>query len=138
MVDAGTHVREMNPMKKEEKERAFLSEYLNIIHEILDGNLGGPSVRQAILIPYKGARKKELDGGQMWRYYKDQLNELCKFAYKFPGVGSISKLPSGNTQVDQMKLPLLIKLWKEKYPVSLLVDYCIIYSYNYAYLNLLE
>jgi hypothetical protein len=74
----------------------------------------------------------------MWRYYKDQLNKLHKFAHKLPGVESISKLPSRTTQVNQMKLPLLIKLWKEKYPVSLLVDYCIIYSYNYAYLNLLE
>jgi hypothetical protein len=63
MVEAGTCVREMDPMKKEEKEKAFLSEYLNIIHEILDGNFGGPSVRQAMLIAYKGARKKELDGG---------------------------------------------------------------------------
>jgi hypothetical protein len=138
MVEAGTCVREMDPMKKEEKERAFLSEYMNIICEIPNGNFGGPSVCQAMLILYKGARKKELDGGQMWRYYKDQLNELRKFAYKFPGVGSISKLPSGTTQVNQMKLPLIIKLWKEKYLVSLLVDYCIIYSHDYAYLNLSE
>ncbi len=138
MVEAGTRIREMDPMKKEEKERAFLSEYMNIILEILDGNFGGTSVRQAMLISYKGARKKELDGGQMWRYYKDQLNELRKFTYKFPGVRSISKLPSGATQVNQMKLPHIIKLWKEKYPVSLLVDYCIIYSHNYVYLNLSE
>ncbi len=138
MVEAGTRVREMDPMKKEEKERAFLSEYMNIIREILYGNFGGPSVHQAMLISYKGARKKDLDGGRMWRYYEDQLNELRTFAYKFPGVGSISELSSGTTQVNQMKLPLIIKLWKEKYPVSLLVDYCIIYSHDYAHLNLSE
>jgi hypothetical protein len=63
MVEAGTRVREMDPMKKEEKERAFLSEYMNNICEIPDGNFGGPSVHQAMLISYKGARKKELDGG---------------------------------------------------------------------------
>jgi hypothetical protein len=74
----------------------------------------------------------------MWRYYENQLNKLRKFAYKFPGVRSISGLPSRTTQVNQMKLPLIIKLWKEKYPVSLLVDYCIIYSSDYAYPNLLE
>jgi hypothetical protein len=126
----------MDPIKEEEMERALLSEYnMNIIREIHDGNFGGPSVCQAMLILYKGARKKSLDGGQMWRYYKDQLNELCKFAYRFSGVRSISKLPSGTTWVNQMKLPLIIKLWKEKYPVSLLVDYCIFYSHNYAYLN---
>ncbi len=116
----------------------FFSEYLNIILEILGVNFGGTSVRQAMLIAYKGARKKELNGGQMWRYYEDQLNKLRKSVYKFPGVRSISELPSKTTQVNQMKLPLIIKLWKEKYPVSLLVDYCIIYSHTYAYLNLLE
>ncbi len=63
MVEAGTHVRKMDLIKKEDKERAFLSEYLSIICEILDGNLEGPSVRQAMLIPYKGTRMKELDGG---------------------------------------------------------------------------
>jgi hypothetical protein len=114
-----------------------LSEYLNIICEILDDNFGGPSVHQAMLIAYKGARKKELDGGQMLRYYKDQLNELHTFAYKFPGVRSISELPSRTTQINQMKPPLIIKLFKEKYLVSLLVDYCITYSSDYAYLNLL-
>ncbi len=138
MVEAGTHIREMDPMKKEGMERAFLSEYMNIICEIPNGNFVGPSVHQAMLISYKRARKKELDGGQMWSYYKDQLNKLRKFAYKFLVVGSIYKLPSGTTQVNQMKLLLIIKLLKEKYPVSLLVVYCIIYSHDYAYLNLSE
>ncbi len=107
-VEAGTHVREMDPMKKEDKERAFLIEYLSIICEIPDENYEGPSVRQTILIAYKGARKKELDGGQMWRYSEDQLNELRKFVYKFPGVVSISELPIGTTQLKQMKLLLII------------------------------
>jgi hypothetical protein len=114
-----------------------LNEYLNDICEILDGNFEGPSVRQAMLTVYKGAKKKELDGGRMWRYYEDQLNELHKFAYKSPGVRSISELPSRTTQLKQMKLPLIMKLWKEKYPVSLLVDYCLIYSYDHVYLTLL-
>ncbi len=98
---------------------------MNIICEIQDGNFEGPIVPQAILIAFKGAIKKELGGGQMWRYYENQLNELGKFACKFPGVGSISKLPSRTSQLKQMKFPLIIKMCKEKYPVSLLVDYCI-------------
>ncbi len=81
-----------------------------------------------MLIAYKGARKKELDDIRVWRYYEDQLNELSKFAYKFLGVGSAPELPSRTIQLKQMKLPLLIKLWKQKYLVSLLVDYCIFYS----------
>ena len=63
-------------MKKEEKERVFLSEYMNIICGIPDGTFGGPSVHQTMLISYKRVRKKELVGGQMWRYYEDQLIEL--------------------------------------------------------------
>ena len=62
----------------------------------------------------------------MWRYYENQLNKLRKFAYKFPGVGNVSELSSKTTQLKQMRLPLIIKLWKEKYPVSVLFDYCII------------
>jgi hypothetical protein len=73
-------------------------------------NFEGPSVRQAMLTVYKGAKKKEFDGGRMWRYYEYQLNELHKFAYKFLGVGSVLKLPKLTTQLKQMKLPLIIKL----------------------------
>ena len=46
-----------------------------------------------------------------------------KFALKFPGVGNLSRLPSGTTQLQQMKRPLIIKLWKEKYPAESGVDY---------------
>jgi hypothetical protein len=36
MVEAGTTVREMDPMKKEIKEKAFLNSYVSIIEEIPD------------------------------------------------------------------------------------------------------
>ena len=63
-----------------------------------------------------GARKKILEGGTLWRKYENELNEVRNFALKFPGVGNLSRLPSGTTQLQQMKRPLIIKLWKEKYP----------------------
>ncbi len=39
----------------------------------------GPSVHQAMLQLYKGVKKKDMDGRQMWRKYKDELNEFQKF-----------------------------------------------------------
>jgi hypothetical protein len=59
----------------------------------------------------------------LWRKYKTELNEVRKFALKFPGIGNLSRLPSGTAQLQQMKHPLIIKLWKEKYPAESGVDY---------------
>ncbi len=60
----------------------------------------------------------------MWRKYKNELNEVRNFALKFPGVDNLSRLPtSGTAQLQQMKRALIIKLWKEKYPVESGVDY---------------
>ena len=39
MVEVGTTVREMDPMKKEAKEKAFLHSYVSIIEKILDKHL---------------------------------------------------------------------------------------------------
>jgi hypothetical protein len=71
----------------------------------------------------KGARKKILERGTLWRKYESELNEVRKFALKFLGVGNLSKLPSRTVQLHQMKKPLIIKLWKEKYPDKTGVDY---------------
>lgn len=118
MIEAGTLVRDRHQMKKEERERLFLSEYTNIIRTIPDSNFESAGIRTEMLRYYKGARKKEMDGGRMWRYYEDQLNEVKKFAYKFPGVANISQLPSGTNQLRQMRRSMVLKLWKEKNPVS--------------------
>ena len=118
MIEAGSLVRDRHQMKKEERERLFLSEYMNLIRTIPDSNFESAVVRAEMLRYYKGARKKEMDGGRMWRYYEDQLNEVKKFAYKFPGVSNISKLPSGTNQLRQMRRRMVLKLWKEKNPVS--------------------
>ena len=123
MVEAGTTVREMDPMKKEIKEKAFLNSYVSIIEEIPDERFEDIRTRPAMLLAYKGARKKILEGGTLWRKYENELNEVRKFSLKFPGVGSLSILPSGTAQLQQMKRPLIIKLWKEKYPAESGVDY---------------
>jgi hypothetical protein len=124
MVEAGTTVREMDPMKKEVKEKAFLNSCVSIIQEIPDECFEHVAIGPAMLLAYKGARKKILEGGTLWRKYENELNEeVRKFALKFPGVGNLSRLPSGTAQLQQMKRPLIIKLWKEKYPAESGVDY---------------
>jgi hypothetical protein len=128
MIEAGSMVRERHQMKKEERERTFLSQYSNIICSIPNSNFKGPSVCQEMLCYYKGARKKEMDGGRVWRYYEDQLNEVKKFAYKFPGVSNISQLPSGTNQLRQMRRAMVVRMWKEKHPVRCpLADCCLHY-----------
>ena len=123
MVEAGATVREMDPMKKEVKEKAFLNSYVSIIQEISDEHFEHAAIGPAMLLAYKGARKKILEGGTLWRKYDNELNEVRKFALKFSGVGNLSRLPSGTAQLQQMKCPLIIKLWKEKYPEESGVDY---------------
>jgi hypothetical protein len=57
MVEAGTTVREMDPMKKEINEKAFLNSYVGIIEEIPDKRFEDIHMRPAMLLAYKGAQK---------------------------------------------------------------------------------
>ncbi len=98
MIEAGTTVRKIDPMKKEAKEKAFLNSYVSIIHEIPDEHFDQAAVCPAMLLAYKGARKKILEGGTLWRKYESELNEARKFTLKLPGVGNLSKLPSRTAQ----------------------------------------
>jgi hypothetical protein len=110
-------------MKKEATETAFLNSYMSIIQEIPNDRFDRAAVCPMMLLAYKGARKKILEGGTVWRKYESELNEVRKFALKFLSVGNLSRLPSGTAQLHQMKKPLIIKLWKEKYPMETSVDY---------------
>ena len=51
------------------------------------------------------------------------MKEVRKFAASFPGFNNPADLPSGTTQLSQMKDPVVMKLWKEKNPVTFL--FCI-------------
>ncbi len=59
------------------------------------------------------------------------------FASKFPGVNSLSQLPSGTAQLCQMKKLLIIKLWKEQNELNLvtLIDCCLV-SILHSILNM--
>ncbi len=63
---------------------------MSIIEEIPNDHFDQASVCPAMLLAYKGARKKILEGGTLWRKYESELNEVRKFALKFLGVGNLS------------------------------------------------
>jgi hypothetical protein len=134
MVEAGTCMREMDPMKKEKKKRTFWVSVWFFLWKPLMGILDAQVCAKQCWQCIKGQEQRA------WMVAKcggtlriSSTSCVCLFL----GVGSILELTSRATQV-KLKLHLIIKLWKVKYPVSLLVDYCIIYSYNYVYLHLLE
>ncbi len=76
MVEAGITVREMDPMKKEVKEKAFLNSYVSIIEEISEERFEDAHTQPAMLLAYTGARKKNMEGGKLWRKYENELNEV--------------------------------------------------------------
>ena len=65
------------------KEKAFLNSYVSIIQDIPDEHFEHGAIGPALLLAYKGARKKILEGGTLWRKYKNELNEVRKFPSSF-------------------------------------------------------
>jgi hypothetical protein len=117
MVEAGANVREMGVMTKELRANRFHSEYVSIIAEILDTRFEDDSLRASMQHRFKGMRKGEMSAENLLRKYESELTTLQRFAYKFPGVGNLSKLPSGTAQLQHLRRPLVAKLWVEMNPV---------------------
>jgi hypothetical protein len=89
-------VHNMDPMKKDKKERLFFAKYLSIIDEIEDDqfeNTENP-VRENMNMRrmYKGA-KKENTPKSLWRKDEVELTCLRTFAKKNPGIGNLAELP---------------------------------------------
>ena len=118
MVEAGANVREMGVMTKELRANHFHSEYVSILADIPDSRFGEDGLRASMQHRFKGMRKGEMTAENLLRKYEGELTTLRRFAYKFPGVGNLSKLPSGTVQLRQLRKPLVAKLWIEKNPVS--------------------
>ena len=118
MVEAGSIVREMGTMTKEKREAAYFDEYLHMLREIPDEMFFDESIRGQMMKRFKGMRKGEMDAGCLLRKYETELSLLKKFAYKFPGFGSLNKLPSGTPQLQHLRQPVVAKLWAENNPVS--------------------
>jgi hypothetical protein len=119
LSEAGAFVRNMDPMKKDIKEMAFLAKYISIVDEIEDDQFVNEAlVREKMHRIYKGAKKVHT-ARSLWRKYEQELTLLRTFAKKIPGIGNLAELPSGSTQLKHMKTPLVQSLWKEKNPVRI-------------------
>ena len=118
MVEAGSNVREMGVMTKELRANSYLREYISILTDIPDSRFEEDSLRASMQHRFKGMRKGEMTAENLLRKYESELTTLRRFAYKFPGAGgNLSKLPSGTAQLQQLRRPLVAKLWVEKNPV---------------------
>ena len=123
MVEAGLIMREMGTMTKDRREQAFHSEYMSLIFEIPRECFVDGTVHQQMQLRFKGMRK----GGNMSPTnlhckYETEMISLKKFAYKFPGFGNLSKLPS-TAQLQQLRRPLIAKRWAEQNPAREDLDY---------------
>jgi hypothetical protein len=118
-AEAGTYVRGLDLMKRPKQEDAFMHKYMQIITSIEDEQFENDNMREAMLLNYKGSKKGgSFTGATVYCKQETEINNIQKFAANFPGVINPSQLPSGSTQVRDMKKPFIIRLWKMKHPVS--------------------
>lgn len=123
MVEAGSIVREMGTMTKERRENSFHEEYMNLISEIPSEFLDD-DVRQLMQLRFKGMRKGgDINPTNLLRKYETEMAPLKKMAYKFPGFSDVSKLPSGTSQLQQLRQPVITKLWAEQNQDRLDIDF---------------
>ncbi len=125
LVEAGTFASNMDPMKKSKHEEVLMSKYMNIINEIEDVHFEDDTVRADMLNGYKGA-KKVLSGPNLLWKLDVEMRDVRKFAANFPGFNNPSELPSRTTQLRHMKKPVIMKLWKKKYPVMYFLLICVL------------
>ena len=116
-VEVGTLIKDLEAMKIPVMEELFFKKYLRIVRSIPDERFARIELRSSMLEKYGGAKKPNT-GKSLLRKYKTYVGEIRKFALHFPGIKSMSKLPSGTTQLSQMKGPVVAKLWKVIHPVS--------------------
>ena len=118
LVEAGTKVRDMDPMKKATREQVLHRKYLKIINELEDNCFEDTAIRTDMTTMFKGGKARQgLSGSNLLRKLEREMTEVRKFAVKFPGFNNPAGLPSGLTQLRDMKAPVVAKLWKTKYPV---------------------
>jgi hypothetical protein len=110
----------MDLMKKSSREEVFLRKYTQIINEIEDIQFEDEPAWAGMLAGYKGA-KKSLTGATLLRKLEIEMKDIRKFASKFPEFNNPAELPSGTTQLSNMKRPVIVKLWKLQYPLKLLL-----------------
>ncbi len=105
----GTAIRDLDTMKVPQMEDMFFSKYMAVMQSIPANRFIDESVRNSMLERYAGAKKVNT-GWSLFRKYKTHTTEIRKFGLNFPGIKSMNKLPSGTTQLSQMKSPVITKL----------------------------
>ena len=109
MVEAGTAVREMSTMTKEMCSKCFHREYLGLISEMSDSRFFDGSVRRNMTHRFKGMRCTEMTAENLLRKYEGEMTSLKKFVYTYLPLGNLCSLPSGTTQLQQLKHPIIAK-----------------------------
>jgi hypothetical protein len=122
-VEVGTLIKDLEVMKIPVMKELFYNKYLRIVRSIPDECFAHIELRSSMLGMY-GVAKKPNTGHSLLRKYKTYVGAIRKFALHFPGIKSMSKLPSGTTQLSQMKGPVVAKLWKVIHPVSSSYSMC--------------
>ena len=117
MIETGTIIRDGTTIKKHEQADSYINKYIDIINEISGDEFADNTVRDSMILSYHGAKSNN-DGMMLLRKHKIVMTEVKKFAYHFPGIGSLAELPSGSNQLIDMKRPYIHKLWKKKFPVE--------------------
>jgi hypothetical protein len=89
---------------------------------------GAPMCRRHVgdTTHHVGKKKKKRHGDirhyllreNLLRKYEAEMTSLKKFVYTYLPLDNLSSLPSGTTQLQQLKRPIIAKIWKIKLPVS--------------------
>ncbi len=108
-VEVGTVIKDLEAMKIPVMEELFYDKYMHIMRSIPDERFAHIELRSSMLEMYGGAKKPNT-GCSLLRKYKTYVGAIRKFAFHFPRIKSMSKLPSGTTQLLQMKGPVVAKL----------------------------
>ncbi len=118
-VEVGTAIKDLEAMKMKipVMEELFYNKYMRIVRSIPDERFARINLCLSMLEMYGGAKKPNT-GCSLLHKYKTYVGVICKFALHFPGIKSMSKLPSVTTQLSQMKGPVVAKLSKVIIPVS--------------------
>lgn len=116
MMEALSVVSDMYPMCLKDQEKHIKQQYLDLINGISNDLFENTSVKESMIRNYFGAKTPNHQG--LYRHAKKERSNIRDFGSNFPGIKSLNELPSGHTQIRDSINPYIIKLWKQRYPVS--------------------
>jgi hypothetical protein len=77
---AGTYVRGLDPMKRAKQEDIFMHKYLHVVNQVKDDLFEHEQVREAMLLNYKGAKKKGGGGSLLQLCIGNRRQKLITYA----------------------------------------------------------